>query len=409
MASITARKNRDGTASYRVRFRVDGRSVEDAFKDYGAAEEYVRLIDIVGGKQARVVLAKRRENDTTPTLRKWFERYIDESSGLLTGITKGTREGYKRAANLSFLNVLGDYPLDAIDKPAVGKWVAWQESQPSSVRDGAVSAKTVRNYHTLLSSTLAAAVEAKHISENPAYRTRLTKGQKREAVFLSPAEFNTLLHFIPEKHKRVVLFLVGTGTRWGEATAVTWGDLTTTVDPVTVRISKAWKRSANGAPTLGVPKTARGRRTISLFPSLVKALGKPGAADELMFANESGGHLWHGIFTQRVWKRALAAAQDAEKCRDAGLPVLTQKPTIHDLRHTHASWLIAAGTPLPYVQARLGHESITTTVNVYGHLVPDAHAQMAFAVADTMSDVTFVSPQLTLRSSEVDDIEPEYW
>ncbi|MCA0329475.1 MAG: tyrosine-type recombinase/integrase [Actinobacteria bacterium] len=45
---------------------------------------------------------------------------------------------------------------------------------------------------------------------------------------------------------------------------------------------------------------------------------------------------------------------------------------MHDLRHSHASWLIAAGVPLPVIQRRLGHESIQTTVDVYGHLAPDA-------------------------------------
>jgi hypothetical protein len=42
----------------------------------------------------------------------------------------------------------------------------------------------------------------------------------------------------------------------------------------------------------------------------------------------------------------------------------------HDLRHTHVAWLIAGGAPLPHIQARLGQESITTTIDTYGHLLP---------------------------------------
>jgi integrase len=67
--------------------------------------------------------------------------------------------------------------------------------------------------------------------------------------------------------------------------------------------------------------------------------------------------------------------------------VLRKNPNPHDLRHTHASWLIADGVPLPWVQARLGHENIQTTVSVYGHLQPDAHLQMADAIARTLSNV----------------------
>jgi len=57
---------------------------------------------------------------------------------------------------------------------------------------------------------------------------------------------------------------------------------------------------------------------------------------------------------------------DVERARALGLEKDTR---IHDLRHTHASWLIAAGRPLPSIQRRLGHESITTTVDTYGHLM----------------------------------------
>ena len=53
---------------------------------------------------------------------------------------------------------------------------------------------------------------------------------------------------------------------------------------------------------------------------------------------------------------------------------------VHDLRHTHASWLIAAGVPLPVIQRRLGHESITTTVDRYGHLAPDSDVAVLAAL-----------------------------
>src|SRR5690606_12851474 len=101
--------------------------------------------------------------------------------------------------------------------------------------------------------------------------------------------------------------------------------------------------------------------------------------------NTVGGAQRHGHFTSRSWAPAVRKASDVELCESLGLTPLTRVPTIHDLRHTHASWLIARGVPLPYIQARLGHESITTTVNTYGHLVADAHDQMASAIALTLT------------------------
>lgn len=100
-----------------------------------------------------------------------------------------------------------------------------------------------------------------------------------------------------------------------------------------------------------------------------------------------GNAVSHAHFRERVWLRAVEKAMDSELCTSLGMQVLSRAPTIHDLRHTHASWLIARGVPLPYVQARLGHESITTTVNVYGHLVADAHEQMASAIATTLTEI----------------------
>jgi integrase len=54
----------------------------------------------------------------------------------------------------------------------------------------------------------------------------------------------------------------------------------------------------------------------------------------------------------------------------------------HDLRHTHVAWLIAGGAPLPHIQARLGHESITTTIDTYGHLLP-AGDELISKIIDT--------------------------
>ncbi|TFD27471.1 tyrosine-type recombinase/integrase [Cryobacterium cryoconiti] len=395
MASVLPKRNPSGVLVWRVQFRIDGKMSQESFQDERGARQFGGLVDRVGGKAARAVLAARASKAAdTPTLSEFTARYLDEGSGMLTGIEAGTRKGYLGIAGRSFLKILGDYPIDAIEKDDVGQWIAWQEKQPSVRSKGQlIAAKTVRNYHALLSSIFAAAIQDKQRPDNPAYKTRLTAGLKREGVFLSRAEFAQVLHFVPDRYKRFVIFLAGTGCRWGEATAVTWGSLNLDSNPPTVRIVKAWKKSAGGGPILKQVKTGRSRRTISLWPEIVAALGPRGGASELMFPGPlSGGHLWYGRFRTTVWVPAVEAAQDPVRCAAAGLPVLEKRPNIHDLRHTHASWLIAAGAPLPYIQARLGHEKITTTIDLYGHLLPDAHIQLANIMADVMSGVL---PSLT--------------
>lgn len=407
MASVSPRTLASGEVRWRVQVRVKGQMKQTTFLEKKGADQYAAMVDRVGWDAAEQVrLSRGKRQDSTPTLREYTARYLDPHSGLLTGVEQGTRQGYESEADRSFLQTLGDIPIDLVTKQDVGAWLAWQERQPvwrdrykPADQQKLVSSKTVRNYHALLSAIFKSAVDQGLRTDNPAYKVRVTRGTKRENVFLSPAEFNTLLYFIPDKHHAFVWFLAATGMRWGEATALTWGDVVLHGATPTARVTRAWKKS-KGGPLLKYPKTSRSRRTVSLYPQIVAAMGTPGEADAFVFPNQVGGHLWHGPFNTRVWAPAVKKAMDAELCAELGLVSLKRAPTIHDLRHTHASWQIAAGMPLPFIQARLGHESITTTVNTYGHLVPDAHEQMASAIAATLS---VIHPRVsTTRGNELE-------
>jgi integrase len=90
----------------------------------------------------------------------------------------------------------------------------------------------------------------------------------------------------------------------------------------------------------------------------------------LQNASESG-HLQYSNFQSRVWTPTV---------KEAGL---RHVPKIHSLRHSHGSWLLAEGVDLMTVSRRLGHESIQTTINVYGHI----SARSERAAADAMGRV----------------------
>jgi membrane protease YdiL (CAAX protease family) len=114
---------------------------------------------------------------------------------------------------------------------------------------------------------------------------------------------------------------------------------------------------------LGNPKTPKSRRTITISPTVAEILcrrteGRP--ADDFVFTSRTGLPMHNGDFYTHVWRKLMKALA-AE-----GVAPLR----FHDLRHTHVAWLVAGGAPLPHIQARLGHESITTTIDTYGHLLP---------------------------------------
>lgn len=147
----------------------------------------------------------------------------------------------------------------------------------------------------------------------------------------------------------------------------------------TLRANKAWKRNDQFSHYIGSTKTSRSRRTVSVGATLAAELaeftrGEP--ADQLLFTNRNGGQIRHSTFWESTWARAVNAARNPtgpDGDTDLDAPRLTKHPRIHDLRHTHASWMIAAGCDLVVLQRRLGDESITTTVDRYRHLMPQQH------------------------------------
>ena len=168
---------------------------------------------------------------------------------------------------------------------------------------------------------------------------------------LTRERYDELLTAVPEDWQPFVAFMAGTGLRWSEATALTWADLQLDGPSPAVRVTKAWKRADGTGQTyeFGPPKTARGVRTVTLPAHVAAELrrirdeARPTRA-QLIFRAAQGGQLRHQNWHPRVWLPAVARAG------------LEPPPRIHDLRHSHVSWLVAAGVPLPVIQRRIGHE-----------------------------------------------------
>ena len=262
-----------------------------------------------------------------------------------------------------------------------------------------LSPKTIANIHGLLSASMTTAVKLGYRPDNPCVGVSLPKSQLThdEMTVLTRDEFALLLSKVAPFYQPLVLTLVATGMRFGEATALTASDVDVSARPATIRVTKAWKRDEDSRYYVGPPKTKRARRTISLPDELVDVLLPllaTKAPDELLFPNTVGQWLSSSRFWTSTWTPALDAA-----CRpvrpdgtpDPDAPRLTKRPRVHDLRHTHASWMLAAGTDLFVLQRRLGHESITTTTETYAHLMPDQQNAAVEAAAEALRGLTIGS------------------
>ena len=183
-----------------------------------------------------------------------------------------------------------------------------------------------------------------------------------------------------------VLVLLATGMRRGELMGLQWGDLD--LEAGKVRIERAIEKTKARGLRLKPPKTKHGRRTITLPAGAVAVLRQHRKAqlelrlalgigrlpdDAFVFGDIDGKPRDPDRITQD-WKRFSAAK---------GLP----RVTLHALRHSHASALIASGTDPVTVSRRLGHGSPVVTMSVYAHLF-DRTDEAAAQSIDTVLDVS---------------------
>jgi integrase len=202
---------------------------------------------------------------------------------------------------------------------------------------------------------------------------------------LTPTEYEVLKSaFTPRWHPLLDL-LVTSGCRFSEATALTPADVDRATN--TIRINKAWKRVPDGPDNgpglyeLGPPKTARSVRTVGVPASVIANLD---LEHEYVFTNSHGGAVRLYSWRSNVWVPSLAKAK-AVIDPETDKPVIDKPVRIHDLRHTCASWLLGKGVPLIVISQHLGHEDVSVTAKVYGHLDPSTGQAAAAAMTAVLA------------------------
>jgi integrase len=386
MASVRKRVRAGGSVAYSVLFRErdTGKQTSLTYDDRAEAEHMRRVIEANGGDLNAALGIMAAVKRHSPTVAAVVAEHID----LLTGVSPGQITRYRGQLRDHLGGALGAMPIEAVGLREIAGWLHLMESKK-------LAPKTIANVHGLLSAAMKTAVRLGYRSDNPCHGVKLPKGGavSDEMCLLSTAEVGLILEKLTPWYRPFVRFLVGTGLRWGEATALQISDVVLDGPTPSVRVIRAWKRGGDGRPYLGTPKTKRSRRTVSLPDSLVadlRGLCAGRSSGEFVFVNAQGGPVLNASFWPKHWSKAIAAAQnpvDASGAPDPSAPRLTKSPRIHDLRHTHASWLIAQGTDLFVVQRRLGHESITTTMDRYSHLLPEQQISAAAAAGRALAGI----------------------
>ena len=242
-----------------------------------------------------------------------------------------------------------------------------------------LGAGTIHTYHRVLSAVLFRAVKWGYLRDNPASRTDLPSLAGRRASYLEEDEARRLLELLhdePIKWRTIITFDLLSGLRRGELAGLRWEDVNEEHQTITIR------QTSNYIPGKGIyidtPKTANSYRPLRLSRSAFilladykdwqdaqrEALGDAWEdKDGRIFTRDTGAPLFPDSISQ--WFRNFI--------KRTGLP----KVTVHSLRHTYASLMIADGAPLVVVSHQLGHAQASTTANIYAHVIKSAEARAA--------------------------------
>jgi integrase len=338
-----------------------------------AAQDY--LAEILGAKQS---------GSYVPPAKLTFGRYLTDSWLPMQRqrLRESSFDDYRRRIESHILPTLGGIGLQDLDAARLDRLYA------DLLRGGGpggrpLAAKTVRNVHAVIRKALADATRKRLVTRNVAIDADPPKvpgpGQREMATW-SPEELRTFLEAIAH-HRLAAAYVLAasTGMRRGEVLGLRWCDADLTGGTVSVRqtvVNVAYQ------VRISEPKTARGRRTISLDPATVavlwahrnhqaeekRSLGEGYEDHGLAFAREDGRPVHPDYFSQ-TFDRTV---------KRLGL----RRVRLHDLRHTYATLALRAGVDAKTVSARLGHATVAFTLDVYTKAVPQLDRDAARKVAE---------------------------
>lgn len=332
------------------------REAEQALREALAAVDHQRHVEI-------------RKDSLGAYLRGWVK-------GL--AVRETTRAHYQQQIELRIIPHLGGLRLQDLTTEHLNGLYRHLE-RAGSTKGGPLAAKSVRHVHGTLHTALAAAVKRGHVTRNVAAHATPPRAHRKEMRVWSAEDLRAFVaHVRDDRLAAMWQLLATTGLRRGEALGLQWRDVD--LDAATVFVHRNLT-VANGRAMVNETKTAHGRRKIALDPATATVLRRHRRhqLEEQLAADVA----WEEHDLVFCWfdGRPIHPKQPTRWFREhihaAGLPAIR----LHDVRHTYASIALASGVPITVVSRRLGHASISITLDVYGHCLPADDEAAAATVA----------------------------
>jgi integrase len=284
------------------------------------------------------------------TLAKWTEHVLATS----THLRPTTKAKYGILGRLYLADgSLGGREIRSIGKADIRQFLA----ELSQTKNTA----TVEAVFRLLHRVLEVAVEEDQLRRNPAHGVKVEVSRRRDTRFLTEEEVARIAAEVLDRYRALVWTLAISGLRVGEASALRVRNLDLRKRTIRVVESSA---EVGGRKVTGATKSGKDR-TVDIPAELAAMLndhlewfGNRFAKDSWVFTGPDGGQIRQNSFRKRIFQPAAERAG------------ITPVPTVHDLRHTAASFMARAGLTLLEAAGPLGHSTTTMTAR-YSHVFPE--------------------------------------
>lgn len=335
----------------------------------------------------REEIRKAERGEWVEPSKQRLDAYLDE---WIAGkrLAPGTVQSYAKNIRLHIAPRLGATPLAKLTGIAVDRWMRDLEREGRADGTGGLSPRTVRYVYTILREALSDALRQGVLATNPTDRANPPSPKQTRAPEMRVWTSEQLSRFLTwckaENGESALAWRVlsVTGMRRGELLALRWRDLDFDHGTVEVRRSLTIIQE-KGKPAYlheGTTKTGHSRKveldaeTLAALRSYRAQRGTLAldlARDDAVIFGKIDGSWRNPTNFSRLFVDQLKRARRG--LGDEVLPMIR----LHDLRHTHASLLLAAGEPVKVVSERLGHASPNITLTVYQHVMPGMGRQAA--------------------------------
>lgn len=306
----------------------------------------------------RLFLEKQSAQPSMP-FKTLSELYLEDKEAHTKKITYETKKNRIDKWILPYFNT---QQINEISAPDIRKWQATLK-ESKNANDAPLSAGYMQNLVMELSSIFNFAVRFYGLSVNPCHVAGNTVGKKAKSLnFWTKDEFDKFISTFDKASPYYVAFMMlyYCGMRIGELEALTIADVN--LDTNTVTINKTY-HLINGNGIITAPKTQKANRDIIIPPFLSSIIR---TYEKRIYAPEPDMRLFTA--SHSTYARQMEEHTNIAKIK---------RIRLHDIRHSHASLLIEMGFSALLVSERLGHENVSTTLNIYSHLFPSKQIEVA--------------------------------